>query len=127
MSTSNWWSISTNNLNNYNLDKNNFFFHVEYSSASEPTYKNIGEQFLDQYYYSYDNNWGYLYNYYLEESIFTFQDEEYVGIHKIRNKYNSLELNNPEHIIHSFNIQPVEEKKVSIMVTGSLRNTIYAS
>lgn len=119
MSTSNWWNVSTNNWWD-NSNNDNFL------SLNNPliNYKEIGMKFLEHYYRNFDQNWRTLYTYYMNDATYTFQDEEYLGIQSIKNKYDSLNLNNPKHHVFSYDVQPIGKNKVSIMVTGSLTNTV---
>lgn len=113
MTTSNWWSISTKNYN-LNNDLNNSLIN----------YKEIGKQFLENYYRIYYKNCKVLFNIYTQNAKLTFQNIEYLGIDRIKNKYITMNLTRPKHKIFTYDIQPIDITKVYIVVTGSFANSI---
>jgi hypothetical protein len=83
-------------------------------------FRTIGTQFLTAYYNTFSTDIKALSNYYLPTALVTYMLEEYGGIEAIRNKFNTLQLQNPKHTIIKSSVQPVDENRILIMVTGTI-------
>lgn len=120
MSIFNWWNNNTNNLLN-NLNNNlNFLFPSIY-------YTNISKSFIETYYNSLHSNHQNIVNLYLHNSKLTYNNEEYLGIELIKQKYNFLDLKEPKFTINNFNAQPIDNNKIIITVIGTIENKLNSS
>jgi len=85
----------------------------------------VGHKFVSYYYELYDTNINLVYNFYNDDAILTFENNEYIGKDNIRNKYNLLKLNKIEHKLLNINIQPVYinsiHTKIMINCVGQMR------
>ena len=120
MSIFNWWNNNTNNLLK-NLNNNlNFLFPSIY-------YNNISKSFIETYYNSLHSNHRNIVNLYLHNSKLTYNNEEYLGIELIKQKYNFLDLKEPKYVINNFNSQPIDNNKIIITVIGTIENKLNSS
>jgi hypothetical protein len=69
-------------------------------------YKDIGKQFVDQFYNNFNSNVKTSYQFYNDNAYLTFNDNEYGGVNAIKNLYNSFGA--IQHFITNINYQPID-------------------
>lgn len=120
MSIFNWWNNNTNNLlNNLNNNLNILFPSIHYNS--------ISKSFIETYYNFLHSNHQNIYNFYLDNSKLTYNNEEILGIELIKQKYANLNLKEPKFTINNFNAQPIDNNKIIITVIGTMENKLNSS
>ena len=63
--------------------------HTHTNTNTQSDYKQITEQFCNDYYSNFDNNFSSLYKYYKDTSLITFMDQEFTGFNQLINFLNS--------------------------------------
>lgn len=117
MTIINWWNNNTNNLlNNLNNNLNLIYPAIDYH--------NISTKFLEEYYRILNHDHKNLYNYYANNAKLTYNNNEYLGIEQIKQKYNDIELKEPKYVINTFNSQPFNTNSIIINVFGLIENQI---
>ncbi|GAB6033778.1 Nuclear transport factor 2 [Chamberlinius hualienensis] len=92
--------------------------------ALNPQYETIGKSFVDQYYGMFDNpatraNLIHLYS--ADQSMMTFEGEQFQGSQKIMEKFTSLTFQKIQHGITAVDIQPMFDGGILIVVLGQLK------
>ena len=86
-----------------------------------PQFDQIGRQFVDHYYKTFDTNRGGLTSLYGSDSMLTFEGEQFQGAENIINKLKSLAFQQVQHQITTADCQPNPGNGgVLVMVTGNL-------
>merc|ERR1719230_288333 len=83
-------------------------------------FKQIGEQFVQHYYQTFDSNRQQLAPLYNNESLLTFEDEQHQGAPNIVQKLASLPFQKVQHQVVKCDCQPTVDGGVLIFVTGNL-------
>mmetsp|Transcript_54764 Transcript_54764/g.138317 ORF Transcript_54764/g.138317 Transcript_54764/m.138317 type:complete len:124 (-) Transcript_54764:173-544(-) len=85
------------------------------------SFQQIGEQFVQHYYQTFDTNRAGLAALYGDTSMLTFEGEQFQGAQNITGKLTSLQFQKVQHQIVKCDCQPnPSENGVIIFVTGSL-------
>ncbi len=90
-------------------------------------FRELGTEFLNAYYNTFTTNIKLIPTYYLPTALLTYISEEFNGIDAIRNKFNSMQLNNPKHTVLKTLCQPVDGNRVSILVIGTITETMQSN
>ena len=116
-----WLNIDWSN-NNWLNNNSNDWLNNNNNSLEDPSkkFRQVGKDFLTQYYNTYDTDRTKLYNYYSDIATMTFQKDELRGKSAIQGKYASLPLNKPTHKVLSASYQPLGKNKIVILVTGTI-------
>eukprot|EP00929_Paragymnodinium_shiwhaense_P111814 TRINITY_DN800_c0_g2_i1.p2 TRINITY_DN800_c0_g2~~TRINITY_DN800_c0_g2_i1.p2 ORF type:complete len:124 (-),score=35.86 TRINITY_DN800_c0_g2_i1:145-516(-) len=83
-------------------------------------FQQIGEQFVQQYYATFDSNRQGLVPMYNETSMLTFEGEQFQGAQGIVQKLASLPFQAVKHQVVKCDCQPSPPSSIMIFVTGSL-------
>lgn len=89
-----------------------------------PEFKTIGESFIQQYYTMFDSDImtrASLANFYRNESMLTFEGQQFMGKEAIEGKLKSLTFQKINHAISSVDCQPTFDGGVVVMVVGQLK------
>jgi hypothetical protein len=78
----------------------------------------IGQQFVQHYYNVFDTNRPNLKELYTEESMLTFEGEQFKGVAGILDKFNSF--GTIQHVIKSFDAQPSVNNGILCFISGDL-------
>lgn len=79
------------------------------------TFKQDTEEFLKKYYSIYDTNLSQLQSYYTENSIFTYQNHEFIGFNSL---YDKLKAHTFIHDSLNINTQPIDDKNILMQISG---------
>eukprot|EP00440_Ansanella_granifera_P068347 gb/GFBE01074149.1/.p1 GENE.gb/GFBE01074149.1/~~gb/GFBE01074149.1/.p1 ORF type:complete len:123 (+),score=35.63 gb/GFBE01074149.1/:1-369(+) len=83
-------------------------------------FQQIGEQFCQHYYQTFDSNRAGLMPLYSDQSMLTFEGEQFQGAQNITQKLASLPFTKVQHQIVKCDCQPSMNDGVLIFVTGNL-------
>lgn len=86
--------------------------------AEAPQWQTVGEQFIQHYYNTFDTNRPELASLYAEQSMLSFEGEQFMGIQAIFNKYNSL--GTIKHVLKSIDVHPTINDGIVCFVNGDL-------
>ena len=83
-------------------------------------YKNVAEDFCQQYYNFYDTNCGQLVSYFTLDATFTFLDEEIIGFSKLCERITQYNIYRFTHHSANVNSQAVGQYGAMLTVTGKV-------
>lgn len=89
-----------------------------------PEFENIGKVFVQQYYAMFDGGVQVrvgLTNFYTDNSLLTFEGQQFMGREKIGEKLMTLTFQKIEHLIEICDCQPTTDGGVVVMVMGHLK------
>ena len=81
-------------------------------------FQSVGTQFVQHYYTTIDSNRANLASLYSQESMLSFEGEQYLGVEAIMGKLQSLP--SMQHAAASFDYQPTVNNGIIAFVTGQL-------
>jgi hypothetical protein len=81
-------------------------------------FQSVGTQFVQHYYTTIDSNRANLATLYSQESMLSFEGEQYLGVEAIMGKLQSLP--SMQHAATSFDYQPTVNNGIIAFVTGQL-------
>ena len=85
-----------------------------------PQFAQVGQQFVDHYYKTFDSNRSQLGSLYGADSLLTFESEQFRGAQSIIQKLSSLPFQSVKHQIVTADFQPGPNNGVMVLVTGTL-------
>jgi hypothetical protein len=86
----------------------------------QANYKDIAKQFSKKYYENYDSDYNKLEAMYLPTAMFTYLEEEFLGFANFKKKLQQLNIKSFQHSLNTIDVQPINQDKLYIMMTGTM-------
>jgi len=80
----------------------------------------IGKAFVAHYYHTFDSNRPQLSSLYKDNSLMTFENEQFMGMQAIMTKLTTLSFQTVQHSTTSVDCQPTSFNGIIVFVTGNL-------